>query len=73
MKLAVWLNENDVSDSSFAATIGVSRQALFRYRTGERTPRGEVMARIRAATDGMVTADDFMPEPIAPSNSEARA
>lgn len=48
-------------DRDFAAEIGVSRQALHRYRRGERTPRPQILARIRDASAGAVTANDFMP------------
>lgn len=68
MILSDYLNQHDVSDRAFAERIGVSRQALHRYRTGKRTPKPPVMKRIREATGGAVTADDFIstaePEPV---------
>ena len=46
-----------------AALIGeVSEGAVKKWRYGERTPRPHQMARITAATDGQVTANDFMLE-----------
>lgn len=60
MILSDYLNQHDVSDRAFAERIGVSRQALHRYRTGQRTPKPPVMKRIREATGGAVAADDFI-------------
>lgn len=59
----------------FAAEIGVSRQALHRYREGQRTPRPEIMVRIREASNGKVTANDFLPPRVsrAASSKEAAA
>lgn len=59
MKLARYLEINQISDSAFAETIGVSRQAVFRYKTGERFPERPVLAKIFKATRGEVTANDF--------------
>lgn len=70
MRLDDFLRQTPQSDVAFADAIGVSRQALHRYRRGERTPRPEVMARIREATSGAVTADDFLP-PLTPPVPEA--
>lgn len=61
MRLADYLSTNEISDAAFASRIGVSRQALHRYRRGERMPRPDQLHRIREATDGAVTADDFLP------------
>jgi transcriptional regulator with XRE-family HTH domain len=61
MKLADWLTQNTVPDAAFAETIGVSRQALWRYKADERMPRPAILSRIREATGGSVTADDFLP------------
>lgn len=63
MKLSDYLSGQNESPAAFAAAIGVSRQAVHRYKAGERVPRPEVLSRIRAATNGAVTADDFMPAP----------
>jgi transcriptional regulator with XRE-family HTH domain len=61
MKISDWLAKADIADSEFADRIGVSRQALSRYKAGARTPRPNVLARIREATNGRVTANDFVP------------
>jgi len=60
MQLAAYLDLAKITDRDFAETIGVTRQALHRYRQGLRIPRPEVLAKIKAATDGAVTANDFM-------------
>lgn len=60
MTLSGWLKAQGLSDVAFAAQIGVTRQALYRYRQGERFPHRDVMARIIEATGGAVTANDFM-------------
>lgn len=69
MRLSDYLTAEQLSLTDFAKTIGVSTEAIRRYRDGERTPRPEQMVRIKAATGGQVTADDFMPASI--ENGEA--
>jgi transcriptional regulator with XRE-family HTH domain len=59
MKLAAWLEQSDQSDADFARRIKVSRQALSRYKAGERTPRPKIIARIQVATNDAVRPDDF--------------
>jgi len=66
MKLTDYLAGHNISDADFAASIGVSRQSVHRYKTGDRAPEWPVLAKIRDATDGAVTADDF----LAPSTSQ---
>lgn len=48
------------SYAEFARLIGVSRQTVQRYLTGERTPNLHTMGRIEAATEGRVTVSDFI-------------
>lgn len=45
----------------FAARIGVSMQAIYRYLDGERIPARDVMAKIVRATSGSVQPNDFYP------------
>lgn len=59
MKLSAWLAQSEQSDAEFARQIKVSRQALSRYKAGERTPRPKIIARIQAATNDAVRPDDF--------------
>lgn len=63
MKLASYLDDQEISDSDFADRIGVSRQAVFRYKAGERIPEKVVLSKIHKATGGMVTANDFFDMP----------
>jgi hypothetical protein len=50
-QLAAWI----------AAQVGVSRSGARKWVYGERTPRGLQMVRVLALTDGLVTANDFLP------------
>lgn len=59
MNLSAYLDRNKISDSDFADKIGVTRQAVHRYKTGERFPERPVLAKIFTATKGAVTANDF--------------
>lgn len=70
MTLASWLSETKISDAEFADRIGVSRQALWRYKAMERVPRPEILSRIHTATSGAVTANDFM-QPVTPERLDA--
>lgn len=44
-----------------AARMGVSKSGARKWVYGERTPRGTQMVRVVALTDGLVTANDFLP------------
>lgn len=59
MQITDWLTKNDISDADFAARIGVSRQALHRYKSGERIPRPAILQRIQGQTGGQVQPADF--------------
>lgn len=54
MTLARYLAANDISVPEFAQTIGISRQALYRYLSGARFPHRDIVSRIEAATKGQV-------------------
>lgn len=60
MRLSDWLSGACLSDAVFADRIGVSRQALWRYKAGERMPRPKIVRRIEKATRGKVTSADFI-------------
>lgn len=60
MKLDDWFNTAKISNVEFAVAIGVSRQAVSRYRLGERIPRPSVIEKIKRETKGKVTANDFL-------------
>lgn len=58
MTLPDYLAEAQISQSSFAKKIGVSKQAVQRYAKG-RIPEPDVMRKIALATGNKVTANDF--------------
>lgn len=60
MKLSLWLERENISAAAFAGRIGVSRQSLHRYCTGERRPEWATIPKIISETGGAVTADDFL-------------
>lgn len=59
MKLDAYLSTHGLSQSEFAARIGVSQPAVAKYVAGKRIPHRDVMARIVAETDGLVGPADF--------------
>jgi transcriptional regulator with XRE-family HTH domain len=60
MLLSDYLNENELSDAAFARLIGVERQTVGRYQTGDRFPERHILLRIFEVTAGKVTANDFI-------------
>lgn len=76
MKLADYLSQAEIKPSAFAERLGVTRQTLWRYMSGDRRPEWDVLERIRAETDGQVTPNDFLDDPIevapGPAPSEPR-
>lgn len=72
MKLSDYLSQNEIADTAFAERIGVSRQALWRYKSGERRPEWHILEAIARETSGDVTPNDFMPSAHAePANGDA--
>lgn len=77
MKLAAYLEASELTDAAFARLIGVERQAVGRYKSGERFPEKQILLKIFEATSGQVTANDFAdlpidkPRPNLPAPSEA--
>lgn len=59
MTLSDWMRARDLRDLDMAAMLGVSAVSIWRYRTGARRPAWPILERIRAITDGEVTAADF--------------
>jgi transcriptional regulator with XRE-family HTH domain len=60
MKLDDWLKAEKKTSAEFARLSGIAdRQAVHKYRHGERFPTPENLQRIRRATGGAVTANDF--------------
>jgi transcriptional regulator with XRE-family HTH domain len=65
MQLAAYLTQADIKPSAFAERIGVTRQTLWRYMSGERRPEWDVLERIKRETEGHVTPNDFLEEQVA--------
>jgi transcriptional regulator with XRE-family HTH domain len=73
MKLNDWLKAEKMTAAAFARTSGIGyRQLVHKYRHGERFPTPENLRRIREATKGAVTADDFVDQHVGPSPPFAR-
>lgn len=64
-KLDTYLRTAGLDDDAFASMVQSSIGAVRKWRYGERTPRPQQMIRIKQATGGAVTADDFIPTPEA--------
>jgi transcriptional regulator with XRE-family HTH domain len=63
-----WLAEHKMSDAEFARVSGIGLRALVgKYRHGRQFPAPENLLRIREATKGAVTADDFVDQHTAPA------
>lgn len=62
MKLDAFLRERELTEDEFAELIGVSQQAVNRYRRGDRRPDWDVLQKIVKATDGAVQPNDFFNE-----------
>ena len=63
MKLRDWLASERMSDAEFARLSGIGQRALVqKYRHGRQFPSPTNLRRIRDATRGKVTADDFVDE-----------
>lgn len=66
MNLKSHLSASGESVAVFASRVGVDVKTLYRYLSGERFPTPENLRRIREATAGAVTADDFVDQHTAP-------
>lgn len=60
MKLAKYLETKNLTQTAFAAKVGVTQVAMNRYVRGERTPSVEIIAAIHKATKGAVTLNDWV-------------
>jgi len=72
MTLNEYLTESNLKEADFGRLVGLSQSAINRLRRGESWPPADTAAKIRAATDGKVTANDFM-LPAAPFTDPADA
>lgn len=59
MKLADWIAESGLTQKAFADRVGVSQGRIAQILAGG-YPRKGLAARIALATDGKVTANDFV-------------
>jgi transcriptional regulator with XRE-family HTH domain len=76
MQLDAYLRESKISAARFARESGIgSRQIVHNYVRGARFPTPENLRRIRDATGGRVTAEDFVDQHVGArsAQSEGRA
>lgn len=74
MKLELFLEKSDLSESQFAKMIGVHRNTIYKYTKGERRPEEEIMLLIAQVTGGLVTPNDFYDlPPLAAAQPHAEA
>ena len=65
MKLKTYLETKGITAAAFGALVGVNnKQTISRYIRGDRFPPADMLLRIREATDGTVTADDFVDQHV---------
>jgi transcriptional regulator with XRE-family HTH domain len=70
MKLDEWLKAKKMTSAEFARSSGIgNKQAVHKYRHGERFPTPENLRRIHVATEGTVTANDFLDQHAPPESS----
>jgi len=58
MRLEKYLELGGESVQRFSERSGVHEQSVYRYKRGERVPNPEATEKIKAATEGAVTAND---------------
>lgn len=59
MKLGDWMAAGAVTPEGLASQLGVTGEAVRRYRTGARMPRPAIVHRIHEISGGHVTAHDL--------------
>jgi transcriptional regulator with XRE-family HTH domain len=62
MRLGEYLQLADISQTRFAAQIGVRRATISRYISGTKIPSATVVLKIRNLSKGAVALDDWAPE-----------
>ena len=60
MRLDWYLEKNAIPVEKFADKIGVHRTSIYRFMKGLAFPRPATLRRIKEATGGRVTAEDFV-------------
>jgi transcriptional regulator with XRE-family HTH domain len=61
MKLSSYLEQNGLSDATFAVAIGVSRSMVTRLRHRQTRPSADTALKIQKATSGGVMLSDLVP------------
>lgn len=62
-KLRDYRTARGLSQGDFAKSVGVQKATISRIEKGKRTPSMALVSRMVEATDGVLRADDFMPDP----------
>ena len=62
MRLGEYLQLADISQTRFAALIGVQQATVSRYISGTKIPSATVVLKIRDLSKGAVALDDWAPE-----------
>lgn len=62
MKLSEWLKQNELTATAFAKAAGLDVSTVTRSINGQRRPEWDTLDKIRAATNGEVTPNDFIPD-----------
>lgn len=73
MQLNAYLADRNETQAAFAGRVGTSEANLSRILAGQQRPRAGLMERIRAATGGAVTPNDFFDAPATPAAPGAEA
>ncbi len=73
MKLKEYLAKNAIKQKDFAKKIGVTDVAVTNYCLQNRVPKPSVMAKIYAATGGLVDANSFFDLPVNSPAAESDA
>ena len=60
MQLADFILEKHMTQRMLARTLGVTEAAISLWARGKRTPNYRNLRKIRALTEGQVSADDFL-------------
>ncbi len=60
MELKTWLTAEGLTTTEFASRLGVTHSTIVRWTNGSRNPSLDMMRSIHRATNGAVSANDFM-------------
>lgn len=60
MQLESYLIDHDIPHAMFADWLGVKRQTVYRWCSGENFPQPEMLLKIQKLTKGEVTSSDFL-------------